>query len=102
MKQHPVERRISEIINKEKKVNPKELMDYFIVKQKTGRIFEDVFLNILEYKGKIKRKGKSYIPIDKEEAYNSLKINFKNIMRRSKETFKAFNHFYVTKKKKIN
>lgn len=100
VKRHPVERRISEIMNKEKKVNPKELIDYFIVKQKTGRIFEDVFLNILEYKGKIKRKSKSYILIDKEEAYNFLKINLKKYNETIKEeTLKAFNHFYVTKKR---
>lgn len=100
VKQHPVERRIFEIMKKEKKVSPSELRDYFIIKQKTGKIFEDVFLNILEYKGKIKRKGKSYILIDKEEAYNSLKVKLKKYNKTiEKETLKTFDHFYVTKKR---
>ncbi|BAW32118.1 conserved hypothetical protein [Methanothermobacter sp. MT-2] len=100
VKQHPVEMRILEIMKKEKKVSPSEFRDYFIIKQKTGKIFEDVFLNILEYKGKIRRKGKSYTLVDKEEAYNSLKVKLKKYNETIKEeTLKTFDHFYVTKKR---
>ena len=100
VKNHPVENRILQIIQKEKKVTVDELRKYFIVREKNKRIFEDVFLNILEYKGKIQRKGKNFILIDKEETYDSLKMEYnKYVITIEKQAFINFGHFYITKQK---
>lgn len=100
VKNHPVENRIIEVIEKEKKITVNELQKYFVIKEKNKKVFEDVFLNILEYKGKIEKKGNNYSLLDKEKVYNSLKIEFENYKKiTSKKAFDTFGHFFVTKKK---
>lgn len=101
VKNHPVEDRIIEVIEKEKKITAKEIQKYFIIKEKNKTVFEDLFLNILEYKGKIEKKGKNYSLLDKNKSYESLKIEFKNYKKiTEKKAFDSFGHFFVTKKKK--
>ena len=97
---HPVENRILEVIEKEKKISADELQKFFIIKEKNKKVFQDVFLNIMEYKGKIERKGKNYMLLDKEQAYNSLKIEFNNYKKVfNKKAYETFGHYFVAKKR---
>lgn len=100
VQEHPIENRIFQIIEKERKITVEELQKYFIVREKNKKVFDDVFLNILEYKGKIQRKGKAYIPIDQEEAYESLKIEYSKYRKLvDRDAYKSFGHFYISKKR---
>ncbi|MEN6554089.1 MAG: hypothetical protein ABFC34_14520 [Methanobacterium sp.] len=104
VKDHPVETRIFEIIKKEKKVTVDELKKYFIIREGYKKIFEDVFLNILEYKGKIQKKGKKpFVLVDKEEAYEALKMEYNKYKKTiEKESFRNLGHFYITKQRGDN
>ena len=93
-----VEKRIYEIIKKENKLTVKDLYNYFIVKDKNKKIFEDVFLNILAYKGKIVNEGKNYLLLNKEKAYVSLKKEYQIYSKTyEKKVYNEYSHFYVTK-----
>ncbi|HEC88412.1 MAG TPA: hypothetical protein ENI52_03755 [Thermoplasmata archaeon] len=95
---HPVEDRIIQIIEKEKKITVSDLRHYFVIKEQKKKVFEDVYLNILEYKGKIQRDKSFYKLIDSDEFYRYLKEKYDRYKETIKrEEFKTFGHFYVIK-----
>lgn len=88
--EHSVEKRILKIVNAHKgKIDIKSLEEYFIIDSSNKRILRDLFLNILEHKGRISRKG-DYIQINNEEElrqelellYQNLRVNINRNIRR--------------------
>ena len=99
---HPVETRIWEIIKNKEKVSLKDLRSYFIIRDRNDKAFQDVFINILKYKGMIKQSGKNDNPFFEinhtKEALLDLKENYDNYKNDLKaENFKLLNHYYVRK-----
>lgn len=102
---NPVEDRIVEYIKKGgNNLALNDLKSYFIIRDRNEKVFQDVFINILEYKGLIKKTGKNEnikleINDSKEalenlrELYNEYKTNIDN------DEIKRFGHFYVRKQK---
>lgn len=99
---NPVENKIYEFINnKGGTVSLKDLKSYFIIRDRNDRAFQDVFVNILKYKGIIKQSGKSD-PILKisnveeaiEDLTNSFEVYKNNV---NNDNFKRFGHYYVRK-----
>jgi len=100
---HPVEKRVLKILEREEKITENDLKNYFIIKSKTGRPLENVFLNILEYKGMIKKEGKFYTLIEPNEFYEELKREYEKYKRSiEREEFKKYGHFYVVKEREEN
>ena len=63
-----------------------------------------IYLNILTYKGLIKRKGQKhshyYVIVDKNDAFNSLKNEYEDYKKIiDSENFKLFGHYYEHKQK---
>jgi len=101
--EHPVEKRIYEIIKKKGKIKANDLKLYFILKSKSKNIFSDLFLNILEYKNKINKINKNEIEITNPETeYEELK-NYLNRFNKELEgknnLYKSFAHVFMTKKR---
>lgn len=101
--EHPVEKRIYEIIKKKGKIRANDLKLYFILKSKSKNIFSDLFLNILEYKNKINKINKNEIEITNPETeYEELK-NYLNRFNKELEgknnLYKSFAHVFMTKKR---
>lgn len=95
---HPVENRILQIIKNEKKVTISDLKDFFVIREQKKKVLEDVYLNILEYKGKIKKEGNLYTLVDVEESYNTVKEKYRDYKDTiKKRDFEIFGHFYVVK-----
>lgn len=100
---HPVENRTLKILEKEKKVTENDLKDYFIIKSKTGRPLENVFLNILEYKGRVKKERNFYTLVEPDEFYEELRGEYEKYKRAIEgEEFKKYGHFYVVKEREEN
>lgn len=99
--EHPVERRIYEIIKKEGKIKENDLNLYFILKSKSKNIFSDLFLNILEYKNKIKRNRDEIEITNIEAEYKEIlkQLDRFNKDLERKELYKLFGHIFITKKR---
>lgn len=99
--EHPVERRIYEIINKKGKLVEEDLNHYFILKSKSKNIFSDLFLNILEYKNKIKKNKREIeitnLEIEYEDVKNQLNKFDKELEKR--HLYQLFGHVFMTKKR---
>jgi len=103
---NPVETQITEFVKNKEKVSLNDLKSYFIIRDRNERAFQDVFINILKYKGiinEIKEKNLFYeltdrtIALDKlKELYGAYQDNIKQ------DKFREFGHFYVRKKKSSN
>ena len=99
----PVEKKICQIIEKTKKITVSELREYFIIKEKMKKVLEDVYVNILDYKGRIKREKNYYELIDCTEFFKIVKEKYERYKESTKQDeFKTFGHFYVVKQKEDN
>jgi len=96
--EHTVEKRIIKILEKEKKVNISDLSEFFIIKTKMKKVIEDVFLNILEYKGIVKKEKDFFTLVDEENSYNELLINIQKFEEEiQKEDYQRYNHLLFIK-----
>lgn len=104
VKVNPIEKRLLKIIENKKTVKLKNLKTYFIIKDKNENTLQEVYLNILEYKGLIKRKGPKedyyYQIVNKEDAFNDLKKYYQSYKDTiESENFRLFGHYYERKQK---
>ena len=97
---HPVEKRILKIINSKKgKVDIESLEDYFIITSSNKRILRDLFLNILEHKGKI-IKGKNIIELSSEsELGRKLDLSHENLYRTIDDKDEKYGFCFVRKQR---
>lgn len=100
VRQHPVEKRILEILEKEAKATADEVRDYFIDKASRRKTLEDVYFSILQYKGQIKKED-GYYKLEKPTDY---KGRVERKYREYKKAFdeaksKGYDHVYVTKQR---
>lgn len=100
-----VENRIYEFIeNSGGKLSLRDLKSYFIIRDRNERAFQDVFINILDYKGIIKQTGPKN---DSTIEINNLEWameNLRNIYSEYKnnvgdEEFRRFGHYYIKKQR---
>ena len=80
---HPVENRLVKLFEKEKKINTDDLNSSFIIREKNKKVIEDLFLELIVYKGIIevgkKKKGESsnYNLVNRDIKINTLKKDYK-------------------------
>ncbi|NYB52414.1 MAG: hypothetical protein HVN35_07655 [Methanobacteriaceae archaeon] len=102
---NPVEDRICEFIeNSGGKLSLTELKSYFIIRDRNERAFQDVFINILDYKGIIKQTGAKKEPIIEINNFDWAIENLRNIYNEYKnnvedEEFRRFGHYYIMKQR---
>ncbi|AXV39089.1 hypothetical protein [Methanobacterium sp. BAmetb5] len=100
---NPVEDRIFEFIkNAGGKLSLNDLKSYFIIRDRNERAFQDVFINIMDYKGIIRSRPKNDIieinSIDSAfEDLNKLYSEYKNNV--NDDEFRRFGHYYIKKQR---
>ena len=104
VKTHPVENRIYEIIkNKGNKVSLNDLKSYFINRDRNERVFKDVFINLINYKGFIKDyagENPSFEINDLKSALEKLRVLFEEYKNNvNDDNLRRFGHFYVKKQR---
>jgi len=100
LKENAIEERIFEIIKNEKMLSIEKLKKCFIIRDRNERIFEDIFINILKYKGKIIQKGDNIELVDKNELINELKEKYHEYKESiDNKDFKTFGHYYERKQR---
>lgn len=102
IKQNPVSNRIIEILKRKESIGLSDLKSCFIIKDRKGKTFDSVFINILLYRGLI-TKSKLKNPIlkiqGKNDAISGLKEKFANYKESLNNTaIKPDAHFYERKK----
>ena len=98
--EHPIERKIIEFIEMKHETTSDELWKYFMPKEANDSVLKDLYLEILEIKGKIKKTGTNYRLMDINEELSNLKKDYnqhKEIF--AKKEYKNFCHYYITKKR---
>jgi len=96
---HPIEKKISGILSREKKIKEDELEAFFVHLQ--PRVFKDVFLHISEYKGSIARDASGYLVVKDETELDQRIRELERELRRlaDTESAKRFGYAYVSKLK---
>lgn len=102
---NPVEDRIYEFVeNAGGKLSLRDLKSYFINRDRNERAFQDVFINILDYKGMIKQTGpKNDMMIEINnvdwalENLGKLYGEYKNNVE--DDEFRRFGHYYIKKQR---
>lgn len=109
IKKHPVEIRLEKLFNKERKITIDNLNSSFIVREGNKKVLEDLFLEILVYKGKIepgkKKKGEknNFIVVNLDLKLNALKKDYKRFKEFiNKENYKTTGHIFVSKERGSN
>lgn len=95
----PVEKKIIEILKRNKKISISNLVKCLVNRDRKEKTFESVFINILEYKGIISKSNNNLEFSDVNTALNNLKIDFKNY-KKELETNRISEdaHYYERKK----
>lgn len=106
VKKHPVENRLIKLFDKERKITIDDLNSSFIIREKNKKVLEDLFLDLLVYKGKIehgkKKRGEKdyYVLINRDIKINSLKKDYKSFKEFvEKKNYKSSGHIFVAKER---
>jgi len=109
IKKHPVEIRLEKLFNKERKIYFDDLNSSFIIRAGNKNVLEELFLNILVYRGKIelgkKKKGekKNYVLVNTEQNVTVLKREYKKFKEFvDKDNYKTAGHIFVSKDRGSN
>jgi hypothetical protein len=101
VKEHPVELRILKVLSRFQRLSEAELEQHFIVSG--PKFLRDVYLPILEYKGRIFRTGHSVQLSNSQELYTEVETEFDSFGRSSaKDSVESFGFAYQWKKKGEN
>jgi len=101
IKEHPVENRIMKIIKSEKgKISEENLKNYFIILSSNKRILSDLYLNVLEHKGKILVEKKQIEIANETSLKKKLDVEFNKIRKAALDSkFKKYGFCYVVKQR---
>lgn len=109
IKEHPVINRLEKLFDQERKITIEDLNSSFIIREKNKKVLEDLFLDLLVYKGKIelgkKKKGEktNYVLVNKDVKINTLKKDFKSFKEFvNKDKYKSAGHIFVSKERDNN
>lgn len=101
VKKHPVEKRLEQLFENEKKISNNDLEKAFIIRGKQGNVLEDLFLEILVYRGIVtkgnKVKGKiDYTLVNSDIELKKLKKKY-NRFKEFVESSGPSSHIFVAK-----
>jgi hypothetical protein len=98
----PVEQRLLGLL-KQGEIAASKVNDYFVIAARSSRILTDVYLNILQYKGRVQETRGLLTLVDREEAVNAARESYDSYQKsleawRDSPDWSAFAHIYVTKR----
>ncbi len=109
VKKHPVETRIEKLFVEKNKITIDDLKSSFIIREGNKKVLEDLFLELLVYRGKIelekKKKGEKrhYVLVNTDQKITILRKDYKKFKEFVyKENFKASGHIFVSKDRGSN
>ncbi|MEM4729634.1 MAG: hypothetical protein QXH42_07770 [Thermoplasmata archaeon] len=101
--ENPIEKNIYYLIEKFPNLSATELEKFFIMKAKRRNLLENVFLDILKYKGKIHENNNRYQVKKRKEAYSDLNEKYRNFthwFRENEKWIRKYGHICMFKKKR--
>lgn len=109
VKKHPVETRLEKLFDTKRKINIDDLNNSFIIREGNKKVLEDLFLDLLVYKGKIElgkkknREPKNYVLVNRDQKITTLKKEYKKFKEfANKENYMAVGHVFFSKDRGSN
>ena len=103
---HPIETRLIKLFEKERKITLDDLNSSFVIREKNKKVIEDLFLELLVYKGVIelgkRKKGEktNYVLVNRDLKITTLKKDYKKFNEfAEKKNYKTAGHSFVSKER---